>query len=134
MNKQLLCFFLLLICASGSLAQQAPAIEWQKCYGGVYHDWGPNSIKQTTDGGFIIAGYTNSSDGDVSGNHGGEDYWIVKLDASGNVQWQKCLGGSGDEEPFSIQQTADGGFIIAGYTQSSDGDVSSGHGLSDYWI
>lgn len=58
---------------------QAPDIEWQKSLGGSDWDWA-NSIQQTTDGGYIVAGFSKSNDGDVTGNHGREDYWIVKLE------------------------------------------------------
>jgi len=108
-------------------------IIWQKCLGGSERDWA-ESIQQTKDGGYIVAGYTESNDGDVSGNHGRADYWIVKLDAYGNIIWQKCLGGSDDDWAYSIQQTNDGGYIVAGWASSTDGDVSGNHGGLDYWI
>ena len=108
-------------------------IVWQKCLGGSYED-GAYSIQQTSDGGFIVAGWTLSNDGDVSGNHGRFDFWVVKLNPSGDIVWQKCLGGSDDEEAHSIQQTSDGGFIVAGETYSNDGDVSGNHGLLDFWV
>ena len=92
------------------------------------------SVQQTKDGEYIIAGNTNSNDGDVSGNNGSSDYWIVKLDNSGDIVWQKCLGGSGDDIAASVQQTNDRGYIIAGYTNSTDGYVSGNNGSSDYWI
>ena len=60
---------------------------------------------------------------DVSGNHGSDDFWIVKLDGSGNIQWQKSLGGSGEDRAQSIQLTIDGGYIVAGGTWSNDGDI-----------
>ncbi len=108
-------------------------IEWQKCLGGTGWDW-ENSIQQTSDGGFIVAGYTNSNDGDVSGNHGSKDYWVVKLNSSGDIEWQKCLGGTNDDWARSIKQTSDGGFIVAGFTASNDGDVSGNQGNSDAWV
>jgi len=108
-------------------------IQWQKCLGGSSYDEA-YSIQQTSDGGYIVAGYTYSNDGDVSGNHGDFDYWIVKLDETGNIQWQKCFGGSSYDYAQSIQQTSDGGYIVAGWTESNDGDVSGNHGNSDYWI
>ncbi|MDN5360925.1 MAG: flagellin, partial [Thermotogaceae bacterium] len=89
------------------------------------------SIQQTTDGGFIVAGNSNSNDGIVSGNHGGYDYWIVKLNSDGTLDWEKSLGGSGDDRVSSIQQTTDGGYIVAGYSNSNDGDVSGNHGSVD---
>ena len=130
MNKiilTLLCFFL----TSKLFAQ--PIIEWQKCLGGSQAD-GSNSIQQTTDGGYIVGGYTDSNDGDVTNLHVPSDYWIVKLDNVGSIEWQKCLGGSNDDYANSIQQTIDSGYIVAGISKSNDGDVSGNHGLGDYWI
>src|SRR5690349_17064473 len=97
---------------------QAPAIQWQKCLGGTSGDEA-YSVQQTADGGYIVAGNTTSNDFDVSGNHGLEDFWVVKLDAGGNIQWQKCLGGTGDDRAFSIQQTTDGGYVVTGQTNSN---------------
>ncbi|MBX2930966.1 MAG: gliding motility-associated C-terminal domain-containing protein [Chitinophagaceae bacterium] len=108
-------------------------IEWQKCLGGSGYDYA-YSIQQTTDGGYIVAGHSNSNNGDVSGNHGNPDYWIVKLDALGNIEWQKCLGGSASDYAYSIQQTTDGGYIVAGHSNSNNGDVSGNHGNTDCWI
>ncbi|MCD6124258.1 T9SS type A sorting domain-containing protein [bacterium] len=108
-------------------------IEWQKCLGGSFWDYAL-SVQQTSDGGYIVAGVSCSNNGDVSGNHGGSDYWIVKLDSYGSMVWQKCLGGSGYDIAYSVQQTTDGGFIVAGYSNSNDGDVSGNHGSSDYWV
>ena len=108
-------------------------LVWQKCLGGTL-DESKTSIQQTTDGGYIICSATQSNDGDVSGNHGDDDTWVVKLNASGNLVWQKCLGGSSLEFNASIQQTTDGGFIICGTTQSIDGDVSGNHGIWDIWV
>ena len=93
------------------------------------------SIDLSNDGGYIIAGSSQSNDGDVSGNHGGGDYWVVKIDSLGSLIWQKSLGGSGNEVANSIQQTTDGGYIVAGESGSNDGDVSGNHGVSsDFWI
>jgi hypothetical protein len=108
-------------------AQSAPDIEWQKCLGGTLFEWA-SAIEQTNDGGYIVAGSTNSDDGDVSDNHGDYDIWVVKLNSTGVLQWQKCLGGTSDELAYSIQQTTDDGYIIAGWTYSNDGDVSGLHG------
>ena len=111
-------------------------ILWQKTFGGSQVEVA-NAIASTSDGGFIVAGYTNSNDGDVSGNHGSGfnpvDAWIIKLDKNGNKQWQKCLGGSGHDYGASIIASADGGYLMAGYTLSNDGDVSGNHGAEDAW-
>ena len=108
-------------------------IEWQKSLGGTASEI-PQSILQTTDGGYIVAGFSRSNDGDVSGNHGSADCWVVKLTSIGTIEWQKSLGGSGYESAISIQQTNDGGYILAGYSNSNDGDVSGNHGNDDFWV
>ena len=108
-------------------------IEWQKSLGGTGDDYA-HSIQQTTDNGYIVAGFSASNDGDVTGNHGGYDYWIVKLNSGGDIEWQKSLGGTVADEANSVQQTIDGGYIVAGFSVSNDGDVTGNHGLDDYWI
>jgi hypothetical protein len=112
-----------------------PNIEWQKCLGGSWDDEA-YSIQQVADGGYIVAGTTESNDGDVTGNHAQftRDYWVIKFDNSGNQQWQKFLGGTDSEDVGAIQQTADGGYIVAGTTFSNDGDVSGNHGSGDFWM
>ena len=112
-------------------------IIWNKLLGGTNAD-NAYSIQETTDGGSIVAGYSfSSANGDVSSvNHGSSDYWIVKLDGSGNIIWNKLIGGSGSDEAHSVRQTADGGYIVAGFSNSSfNGDVTGGnHGSDDIWI
>jgi hypothetical protein len=109
------------------------AIEWQKTLGGTTYDEA-TSIQQTNDGGYIVTGYSNSNDGDVSGNHGDYDFWMVKLTNIGSIEWQKSLGGSDREESYSIKQTNDGGYIASGVSYSNDGDVSGNHGERDFWV
>ena len=117
-------------------------IEWQQCYGGSF-DENFTELLEVADG-YIAVGVTLSNDGDVSGLHGtpGGDYvidiWFTKIDSEGNLLWQKCLGGSRVEFPSRIFQTEDGDFILVGYTQSNDGDVSGNHTVSnlkyDIWM
>lgn len=114
-------------------AQTSPDIDWQTSLGGSLPDLA-SSVRQTNDGGYVVAGWAGSNNGNVNGNNGGNDYWVVKLDGSGAIQWQKCLGGSGDDRATDIQQTSDGGFIVAGQSDSNNGDVSGNPGSSDYWI
>jgi hypothetical protein len=99
-------------------------IVWQKTFGGSRDDEA-TSIEQTTDEGYIVAGHTRSNDGDVSVNSGSFDYWIIKLDVEGNLLWQRTLGGEKGEWYPSIQQTKDGGYIIAGRFSG---------GTNTYWI
>jgi hypothetical protein len=108
-------------------------ILWQKSLGGFFDDEA-FSVQQTNDAGFIVAGFAESEDGDIIGNHGSFDYWIVKLSSAGILEWQKSLGGSGTEKAYSIQQTKDNGYIVTGYSDSDDGDVTDNHGRLDYWI
>ena len=112
---------------------ESGTIEWQQSYGGSALEVA-YSVQQTIDGGYVIAGYSNSTDEDITANYGGKDYWVVKISAVGIIEWQRSMGGSSDEEANSIQQTLDGGYIIAGYTESNDAEVSVNHGGADYWV
>jgi hypothetical protein len=136
MNFRFVLLLLTTLMASFLYSLSLPGIEWSKCYGGKKGDKA-YSIRQTNDDGYIIAGYSYSTDGDISNPKGGSDYWIVKLDSNGNIQWQKSYGGSKDDFASSIQLTNDGGYIVVGYSNSNDGDVSGHHGSldsCDYWI
>jgi len=84
---------------------------WFKHFGGSNSDYA-YSIQQTSDGGYIVAGYT------LSYTYGGADFAIYKLDSSGNKVWFKHYGGANDDYGRSIQQTSDGGYVVAGYTYS----------------
>ncbi|MBN1273824.1 MAG: hypothetical protein JXB26_16270 [Candidatus Aminicenantes bacterium] len=86
-------------------------IIWQRVFGGVDYD-AAQSVHQTSDGGYIAAG------GTVSYGAGEDDIWILKLDAAGNITWQKTYGGRYSDEAMDISQTSTGGYIIAGFTNS----------------
>ncbi len=115
------------------------AIEWQRLLGGSGEDWG-SAVQQTTDGGYILLGSSFSSEsGDVTGvNHGAADLWVVKVDGAGAIQWQRLLGGDRGDSGHSVQQTADGGYILLGTSSSSaNGDVAgTNHGTDtdDLWV
>jgi hypothetical protein len=106
---------------------------WQKCYGGSSNDKA-HSIIQTFDGGYAIGGYTASNDSGIVGNSGGGDYWIIKTDSMGTIEWQKCIGGSDHEEVRCIKQLADSNYAIAGSSYSNDGSVIGNHGDVDAWV
>lgn len=125
------CLFLIL---SKLVFAQTPAVQWQNCLGSSGYDAG-YSIRQTLDGGYIIAAISSDSiDGDVGNNNGRSDFWIIKLNSNYTIQWQKNFGGSQDDMPFSIEQTSDRGYVIAGSTASNDGDVTNLKGTIDFWV
>ena len=130
-SKRIIPLMLFLMAYAATNAQ--PEIQWENNLGGSKIDEAYD-IEQTADGGFVVAGISTSNDGDVGGNNGDEDYWIVKLDETGQLEWENNLGGSGGDEAKDIEQTEDGGFVVAGYTSSNDGDVSGNNGSPDYWI
>ncbi len=104
---------------------------WNNSYARAYSAEA-RSILQTADGGYIAAGYTGSQ-------NNSKDYWILKIDAGGAVQWQKTFGGSYDDEAYSIYPTKENGiangYIVAGTTSSDDEDVTGGaEGWFNYWV
>lgn len=113
-------------------------IQWQKTYGGEYSDLLRN-MEQTKDGGYILGGYSNSpmSGDKTDANIGIGDYWILKIDDIGIIEWQKTYGGNGDNQLYIIHQTEEGGYIAGGNSNSTSsltslgGMVSSG---TDYWV
>jgi len=116
----------------GGIAAQ-PSIEWAKTFGGT--DWDTFlDVKSTSDGGYIAIGATESINGDVTGNHGSSDVWVVKMGSLGVIQWKKALGGTGYDAGYAIEETKDGGFILIGLTDSNNGQVSGNHGDFDFWV
>lgn len=110
---------LALLLLAGS-AGAVPVEEWNKTFGGTYDDEA-YAVQQTSDGGYIIVGYTMHSPGN-------DDALLIKTDASGNQQWSKTYGGNGVDAAYSVQQTSDGGYILAGSTSSF------GAGSTDFWL
>ena len=117
--------WLIKISATGNLI-------WKKTYGGSSYDICYSMT--LADSGYVLAGSSSSNNGNVSGNHGAKDFWVIKTDTSGNLQWQKSLGGSANDECYVVKATSDGGYIAAGYSASNDGDVTGNHGGYDYWV
>ena len=112
----------------------AGEIGWIKNFGGSGSEKA-TSIINTTDGGFAVAGYTKSTDGDLaSKTMAVNDYWLLKFDQQGELEWQRTYGGSKDDRAQAVIQTLDGGYALAGYAMSSDGDGSNNEGFHDHWI
>jgi hypothetical protein len=97
----------------------SPCSTWARTYGGAGADWA-YSTQQTTDGGFVVAGWTDSF------GAGSFDFWVIKLDVLGGVQWEKTYGSTSDERAYTIEQATDGGFIVAGGRGS--------FGSEDVWV
>jgi len=108
-------------------------LVWQQAYGGSGHEL-PAKILTTRDGGSIVVGYSSSADGDVSENKGWDDCWVLKLDTDGSIEWERSFGGLSRDLGNNILATTDGGYLIAATTKSTDGDVSSNHGGTDFWL
>lgn len=112
-------------------------IEWQKTLGGRYTDQF-RALETTTDGGYIIGGYSNSPQSSVKtdSNKGIGDYWVLKLDAKGEIEWQKILGGNKDDQLYVVHQTNDKGYIIGGNSDSSSNNnkTSSNANGTDFWV
>jgi hypothetical protein len=106
---------------SQALAQGLPELGWSKTFGNLGDDFG-DSVQQTSDGGYVIAGFTDSY------GAGGDDVWLIKTDSDGNHVWNKTFGGASYDVGWSVQQTAGGGYIIAGGTESY------GVGVEDVWL
>jgi len=114
--------------------------EWQNVYGGTGDDRG-QAIITTNDGGYAIAGTSKSNDNDVSSNAGSSDFWLVKLNGSGEILWEKSLGYAGADTAFSLIQTQDYGYLISGVLDvtASNGAGNSRtnmqrHAGGDYWV
>lgn len=90
------------------------------------------------DGGLLFSGQTNSTDGDVSGNHGATgDFWFGKISPAMSLEWQKCYGGTADDYLSGFLTTEDGGYLLSGYGLSTDGDLAdTGHqtGNNDFVV
>lgn len=118
----------------------ADELEWQKTYGGSEDERGRDII-QTLDGGYAIIGFSFSNDGDVTDNSGLQDYWLAKLDANGNITWQKSFGYQGADSGISVIQTNDQGYLISGILDvTASGGLGNSsrsenrHAGGDYWV
>ena len=108
-------------------------LQWQHCYGGSAADY-TSDVIISNGGGYILAIYANSTNGQVQGSHGGSEIWVVRIDTVGNILWQHPLGGSSSEIPGGIMELPDSTIMVCGYTLSNDGNVTGNHGNGDVWV
>ena len=102
--------------------------------GGTKNESG-QSVTQTLDGGYAIIGHTQSIDGDLEGkSNESYDYWLLKFNASNELEWQRTFGGTADDRGTDLIQTNDGGYAVIGKSKSGDGDVSQNEGYDDFWM
>ncbi len=136
--KKIILSLVFLVCGYVVNAQ-APVIKWAKDFGGTGYDE-VKSIEKSDNGYLYMLGTSGSNDGDVSGNHGGGDFYLIKADTSGQIIWSKTYGGSDYEtvssylHSKSIALTSDGGCVLVGGSSSSDGDVSGTPDYTDLWV
>lgn len=135
--KNLSALLLSILLTSQILLGQLPVKEWDYRYGGNNKDE-LRAVEHTADGGYILGGYSLSGiTGDKTQDKWGQyDYWIVRVDSSGNKLWDKDFGGTKDDLFASLDVTSDGGFILGGGSWSPvSGDKTQGkQGEVDYWI
>lgn len=130
---------ILLVCLYVTFtAANAQSIQWQNTIGGTAWDY-LYSIEQTTDGGFIAGGHSRSNtspDKNENCINNSHDYWVLKLDPLGNIQWQNTIGGGNADLLRVIHQTSDGGYILTGSSLSDSGfdKTKNSNGLCDFWI
>ena len=126
---------ILFVCAAalaGLLCAQ-PALDWQRTLGGSGSEQA-TCVSVHSDGGVFLVGTTSSNDIDVSGALGETDIWVTRLDATGALIWQRCIGGSGSDMGKDVIATNDGGCVVLGETESIDGMVSTNMGSQDIWM
>ena len=117
----------------GTKIDENGSVQWRGYFGGTNNDRA-HSVVQTNDGGFVMAGFTESDDYDISNTNGSYDFWVVKVDSFGNLVWEHSFGGEGIEVSYDIAKTSDNGFVVVGNTFSANGDILVNHGESDMWM
>ncbi|MGB3077401.1 MAG: hypothetical protein WBB36_18885, partial [Chitinophagales bacterium] len=110
-------------------------IEWQNTIGGSSGDQ-LYTVIQTADDGYLLGGYSNSNiSGDKSEvSQGNSDYWVVKLGASGNIEWQNTIGGNSVDYLNAVIETTGGGYLLGGYSESGISGDKTAAGIGDFWV
>ncbi|NND16345.1 MAG: hypothetical protein HKN89_08455 [Eudoraea sp.] len=108
-------------------------LQWRRYFGGTNNDRA-YSVVPAWDGGFVMAGASESNDFDITNSRGSYDFWIIKISDEGDMIWQKSYGGSGVDIAYDISLTNDGAYVVTGQSISSDSDIASPKGDSDIWM
>jgi hypothetical protein len=108
-------------------------VIWRRYFGGTQNDRSFDAV-QANDGGFVITGFTESNDFDITDSRGSYDYWVIKLDTNGNLVWETSVGGSGIDQARSIVKTNNNSYLVVGNSFSTDGDITQNLGNSDFFI
>ncbi len=110
------------------------SLDFVETLGGSKND-SAQAIEATQDGGYVILGYTQSTDGDITDKQEeGYDFYLLKFNSSSILQWSKTYGGTGNDRGFDVLENTDGSFVVLGYSTSSDGDATINEGAKDYWV
>ncbi len=107
--------------------------QWYRYYGGTQNDV-VNDVIQSNDGGYVMVGFSESTNFDITDNKGSYDYWVVKISEYGMLEWKHNFGGSGIDQAFGIVKTDNNSYLIAGKSNSNDKDVSKANGNFDAWV
>ncbi len=108
-------------------------LQWRYYFGGTNNDRA-HAVVAAPDGGFVMAGFSESDDFDISQPNGSYDFWVVKVNRQGELQWETNLGGTGIEIASDIVADPRGGYLVTGHSFSTDGDISANRGESDVWV
>lgn len=111
-------------------------LQWEKTFGGSARE-SSRSVTIAPDGGFLVAGFTESTDGDLDRPDDMADYWLIRLDAQGDLLWHKTYGGSNSDDAYQVRVHPDSGFVVLGTASSFDGDVVSAEDEftnGDFWL
>ena len=109
------------------------SLQWRYYFGGTDNDRAHAAVA-APDGGFVMAGFSESDDFDISQPNGSYDFWVVKVNRQGELQWETNLGGTGIDIASDIAADPRGGYLVAGQSFSTDGDISANRGESDVWV
>jgi len=105
-------------------------LQWRRYFGGTSNDRSYDAI-ETHNGDFVLVGATESQDVDILNPRGSYDIWVIKIDAKGNLLWEKSIGGSGYDKGNAVIETPNGSYLVVGQSFSSDGDIKAAAGSSD---